>query len=71
MQRSRDAACPFFRKSIGNAVNCEGPFDGAYIRLIIPDKDAMDKHMQNYCNNRYACCEVYRMVMDAKYEDEK
>lgn len=68
--RDREAKCPFYRKSSGQRICCEGHFDGAYIQLIIPEKAMLEEQMRNYCAGRYAYCEIYRMVMAAKYESE-
>ena len=33
-------------------------------------RSQMQRHMQVFCENAYTCCELYRAVMAAKYEDE-
>ena len=36
-----------------------------------PDKARQTQHMEIFCYKHYEKCEVFRMVMDAKYHDEK
>ena len=65
----RDARCPFMRESRGKAIECEGPMDEVSTGLKFASKRKLEKHAAIYCANNYRYCEVYTMVMAAKYED--
>lgn len=52
-------------------MRCEGPFDDCLsISLRMRDKESCLLHMKLFCMARYERCEVYRMVMAAKYPDD-
>lgn len=51
----------------------------AALRRIAPEttvatmfhhRSQMQQHMRIFCENAFTCCELYRAVMAAKYEDE-
>lgn len=65
----RDAVCPFVKALKGKCVECEAPMDKAKLVLQFRTANAMEEHARTYCGDHYKYCEVYRMVMDAKYED--
>ncbi|MBQ9342799.1 MAG: hypothetical protein IJT99_01245 [Clostridia bacterium] len=65
----REAICPFYRGTKEKqTILCEGPFDGSYLGLTIPEQQLFDCQRKNYCNGNYRCCEIYRMVTE-KYKD--
>ncbi len=65
----RDSLCPFMRESRGKCVECEGPMDEVATMLKFKSLHQLEKHARAYCGGNYRFCEVYRMVMAAKYED--
>lgn len=64
-----EARCPFFKSAVRTRVTCEGPIDGALIMLVMHTRRQMDKQLRIFCCEHYEKCEIYRMVMAAKYEE--
>lgn len=68
--------CPFYRKDTDkkgkwlSSICCEGFMDGCLLTSTFYRQDLFQQHMDVFCKGRYSCCEVYRMIMAAKYEDE-
>ncbi len=64
-----DIKCPFFKNiKKGTTIICEGPYDGCTgISLSHETKGEMDKQRKLFCCDRYQNCEIYRMIMAAKY----
>ena len=65
----RDARCPFIKTAHGKCVECEAPMDNAKQILHFRTEAQMEKHARNYCCENYQYCELYRIVMAAKYEE--
>ena len=65
----RDAVCPFVKTLHGKCVECEAPMDNAKLVLQFRTGKGMENHARTYCGENYKYCEIYRMVMGAKYED--
>lgn len=65
----RDCKCPMMQEMRGKCVVCEAPMDGATVSLKFKTARKMEKHAEIYCKENYRYCEVYRMVMAAKYDD--
>ena len=63
----RNVKCPFFRGDSATTVKCEGPFDGSKVILVL--SEGARKHEEIFCAEHYRKCEIYRMVMEAKYEE--
>ena len=61
--------CPFFRGYGQKYVRCEGFMDGATTMTGFARERDHRLHMDNYCCKNYAYCEIYRMVMEAKYAE--
>ena len=68
-QDKTEARCPFFKAALRTRVTCEGPFDGALIMLLTRTRKQMEKQLRIFCCAEYEKCEIYRMVMAAKYEE--
>lgn len=65
----REVVCPFYRGTKDQqTILCEGPFDGSYLGLTIPERQLFDCQRKNYCNGGFKNCEIYRMVLE-KYKD--
>lgn len=63
--------CPFYLKNDGRSITCEG-FPGACThKQIYPDGKAYRHHMRKYCQTwGFQECEVYRLIMESKYDDD-
>ena len=62
--------CPFRRSHSNQTLCCEGPTDDCTVTLNFNDAGKRILHQKIFCSARYQCCEIYRMVMEAKYEEE-
>ncbi len=65
-----DCRCPFFRSKGGVSVCCEGFTDGCTVSVRFTRKKKLEQHWECFCCGRFNYCEVYRMVMEAKYADD-
>lgn len=65
----RDCRCPFMKEIYGKRIVCEGPMDDVKSGLQFKSARQLEKHAAAYCTKNYRYCEIYRMVMAAKYED--
>ena len=67
-----DAQCPFFRSDVGNQkrINCEGIVDRSTLALTFQRKKDYDIQLSVFCCEHYKNCEIYRMIMEAKYDEE-
>ena len=61
--------CPFFLSTSGIAINCEAPHpDALHVQTLFCNGATFRFHLYEYCSTQtYKFCEIYRMVMDAKY----
>lgn len=63
--------CPFYRNYNSDTVRCEGIMDGTTLGLSFADTKDRCRHMDVFCQTEhFRKCEIYRMVMDARYEEE-
>jgi hypothetical protein len=76
MSRSRNdgyrqayVKCPFYRGYTKNAIKCEGFMEGVGNTVTFADHKDHSKHMDVFCQMYYKNCEVYQMVMKARYEE--
>jgi len=69
-EASSSILCPFRRSHTGKTLCCEGPIDGCTVTLTFTDPAQRVLHQKIFCRARYQCCEIFRMVMEAKYEEE-
>ena len=67
-----DALCPFYKYDDGKKrrIICEGLVDKSTLALTYRHKDDYDTQLRVFCCEHYKKCEVYRMIMEAKYEDD-
>ena len=68
--------CPFWLNSVpakgcGGYIACEGPIANTQLRLCYESKKDRKQQEELYCIKNYICCEIYRMLMDSKYQEEK
>lgn len=61
--------CPFYKHDDfkTRALICESIMPGTFTTRFTYKRD-FEFHLKNYCECNYKYCEVYRMVMAAKYE---
>ena len=60
--------CPFYQSMAHKSITCEGITDKCITKLVFVSPEERDLHRGIFCEYRYKCCEVYRML-EAKYED--
>lgn len=62
--------CPFYKWDNGRCkITCEGVVDGSTLTTNFPNKREFRTQMDTFCCSRYICCEIYRMLMDNKYDE--
>ncbi|MBR5948248.1 MAG: hypothetical protein IKZ82_06315 [Clostridia bacterium] len=67
-----DVQCPFYLYDDGRKkIVCEGFADRCTIDVRWRFHAQQEQHMQVFCCRRYTYCEVYRMIMQAKYGEEE
>ena len=68
-----DAQCPFYKFEDGQKrrIVCEGIVDKSTLALTYRHRCDYDTQLSVFCCEHYKNCEVYRMIMDAKYDDEE
>ena len=65
-----DVLCPFYKYDDGRRrITCEGFVEGSNLALIYRHAFDFKQQIESFCCANYKSCEVYRMIMDAKYED--
>lgn len=73
--REKKIRCPFFRKEDRqrHKIVCEGLGDAASISWNFDSRDERQRirQMEIFCQDRYPNCEVYRMIRESKYDDER
>lgn len=62
--------CPFFWGFSTTDIRCEGIVDDCRIILSYKRKEPRVQQMSLYCEGRFECCEIYRMLVAAKYDDD-
>lgn len=63
-----DVKCPFYRNDDAKwKLSCEGVTEGSTLTWSFPRKEKLNKQMDIFCCEHYKNCEVYRMLMEAKY----
>ena len=67
-----DAQCPFYRFDDPQKLRivCEGIAEGSTLAWLFRRKKDLDTQFQVFCCEHYKKCEVYRMLMQAKYDEE-
>lgn len=69
--RSKLVRCPFYRFDDGKiSIGCEGVTGGSRLTLHFQKRQEWMQQMQIFCECRYECCEVYRIIMEARYPDD-
>ena len=67
-----DVQCPFFKfdEASNKRIVCEGFVDRSVLALIYRRRKDYDTQFRVFCCEHYKKCEVYRMLMEAKYDEE-
>lgn len=68
-----DAQCPFylFDDEIKRRIVCEGIVDRSTLALTFRSKTDYDTQLGVFCCEHYKKCEIYRILMETKYDDEE
>lgn len=69
---SVNVICPFFINGKEASISCEGFCDDTRsVRTLFKNKNLRIKHEDIFCKTHdFSKCEIYRMIKDAKYEEE-
>lgn len=60
--------CPFYRNDDSRCkLSCEGVIEGNTLTWSFQHKADLKQQMGIFCCEYYRNCEVYRMLMEAKY----
>ena len=60
--------CPFYRRDDGSrCLTCEGVVEDSTLKWMFRHKEDLNQQMDIFCCDYYKNCEVYRMLMEAKY----
>lgn len=67
-----DAQCPFYRFDDGRKrrIVCEGLVENSTLALTYRHSEDYDTQLGVFCCEHYRRCEIYGMLMAAKYEEE-
>lgn len=67
-----DAQCPFFCSDQfkQKRIICEGIVDKSTLALTFQRKRDYEKQLCVFCCEHYKKCEIYRMLMENKYDEE-
>lgn len=67
-----EVQCPFYKYDDGKQrITCEGLVDNSSLALIYQKRRDYETQMSVFCCEHYKRCEVYRMIMEAKYDEEE
>ena len=67
-----DVQCPFFKTDDGKQnIVCEGFGDSRSLTQTYRYKAQYETQMRVFCSEHYRKCEVYRMLMESKYDKEE
>ena len=67
--RSADVLCPFYRNEGNRALTCEGVAPGSVIIQRFRSNRGFEIQHETFCCKKYDFCEIYRMLMEAKYDE--
>ena len=70
--KQADVLCPFYKYDDGKQrITCEGLVDDSSLALIYHQKIDYETQINVFCCENYKHCEVYRMLMENKYEEDR
>lgn len=70
MSNKNPPQCPFFLFAGRKSVGCEGITEDCFVRLVFKSEEKTKEHKEIFCEERYKNCEIYRMLMREKYEED-
>lgn len=66
-----EVQCPFYKYDDGKQrITCEGLVDNSSLALIYQKKGDYEAQINVFCCEYYKKCEVYKMLMESKYDEE-
>lgn len=65
-----EVQCPFYKYDHARRITCEGLVDRSNLTLSYQNIKDYELQMNVFCCEHYKKCEVYRMLMEAKYEED-
>ena len=66
-----EVQCPFYKYDVPKRITCEGLIDKSNISMGFLVWKDYEIHIKTFCAQHYQNCEVYRMLMEAKYDEEE
>ena len=68
-----DAQCPFYKfdDDRKRRIICEGLVDNSTLALTYRQREDYSTQLGVFCCEHFKKCEVYRMLMEAKYDEEE
>ena len=64
--------CPFYKEDDGQfSITCEGFGNARSLKQRYRKKADYKNQMLAFCCDHYKNCEVYRMLMETKYDEEE
>lgn len=69
-EHAREIQCPFFRRHSVVEIRCEGIIEESRTCVLFDRREDKTQHQRIYCEARWECCEIARMLMEAKYTDD-
>ena len=72
--KQTDVKCPFYKYDDGKKrITCEGLIgskEDSSLALIYRQKQDYERQINTFCCSHYTKCEVYRILMREKYEED-
>lgn len=66
-----DVQCPFYQYDDGRRrITCEGILDKGILTLTFRTRNDFETQIGKFCCRYYKNCEIYRMLMENKYDEE-
>ena len=62
-----DVLCPFYRRTEGRRISCEGLLVNSVIQQRFRDERSKGMFMRRYCNSAWEDCPIAIMIDEAKY----
>ena len=64
--------CHFYKEDDGKfSITCEGFGDARYLKQMYYNKSQYTTQIGVFCCENYQRCEVYRLIMETKYDEEE
>lgn len=68
--RQVEVQCGLYKYDDGHQrITCDGIIDDSSIALIFHKREDFDKQIEIFCCEHYKNCEIYRMLMENKYDE--